>query len=222
MVNSFAELISTRFGDGINALCWTRTLPGNFGEIAELLGVAAGIVTVEDARLQSLTLSQEGNDARHILLQDQALLRAHGLSPGLDCIHGHQPKSPSESLPTHVQSWHVDSADVEADTWLCTYCGPSSEALPNEEAQRRVDVPKDRAELLKLYGGQDDDGFLDYLNEHFHDLHYVALPQARPISFGLGNLWRIACAYPGSPVPPCIHRAPVTLPGQPPRLLLIS
>ncbi len=42
------------------------------------------------------------------------------------------------------------------------------------------------------------------------------------VSFGLGNLWRIAVDYPGSPVPPCIHRAPITRPGRPPRLLLIS
>jgi hypothetical protein len=28
--------------------------------------------------------------------------------------------------------------------------------------------------------------------------------------------------YDGSPVPPCIHRAPDTRPGDPPRLLLIS
>ena len=61
-----------------------------------------------------------------------------------------------------------------------------------------------------------------YLNENFFDLHYAPLPQARPFSFGLGHLWRIATEHPGSPVPPCIHRAPATLPGQPPRLLLIS
>jgi hypothetical protein len=29
-------------------------------------------------------------------------------------------------------------------------------------------------------------------------------------------------AYPDSPVLPCIHRAPETCPGDPPRLLLIS
>ena len=31
-----------------------------------------------------------------------------------------------------------------------------------------------------------------------------------------------AAMAPGSPVPPCIHRAPETHPGDPPRLLLIS
>ena len=50
----------------------------------------------------------------------------------------------------------------------------------------------------------------------------AALPGARPWSFGVGHLWKIACLYDGSPVPPCVHRAPPTIPGQPPRLLLIS
>jgi hypothetical protein len=94
--------------------------------------------------------------------------------------------------------------------------------LRNEEAQRRVDIPVTRAELLQVYGGHDDDGFHEFLKENCYDLHYVAVSQARPFSFGLGNLWRIATEWPGCPVPPCIHRAPERLPGQPPRLLLIS
>ena len=50
---------------------------------------------------------------------------------------------------------------------------------------------------------------------------FSPLAQARPYSFGVGYLWRIAVDWPGSAVPPCIHRAPETLPGQPPRLVLI-
>jgi hypothetical protein len=125
-------------------------------------------------------------------------------------------------VPTDVFSYHADSATTEADTYLCTYYGPPSEGLRNEEAQRRVDVPTTRAELLKLHGGADDDDFHAYLNENCYDLHYSAIPPAQPFSFGLGNLWRIACEYPGSPVPPCIHRAPETTIGQQRRLLLIS
>ena len=79
-----------------------------------------------------------------------------------------------------------------------------------------------RRALLELYGGPDDATFRDFLNEHCYDLHYSPTPEAQPFSFGLGNLWRIALDYPGSPVPPCIHRAPETRPGDPLRLLLIS
>ena len=100
--------------------------------------------------------------------------------------------------------------------------GRSSEGLRNDEARRCVDIPETRAELLKLFGQEDNEEFLEFLNENCYDLHYVGLPGAQPFSFGFGNLWRIAVDYPGSPVPPCIHRAPDNLPGQPPRLLLIS
>lgn len=222
VVCSFEELVLAQFSDGVNAFCWPRSLPGDFGEIGEQLGVSAGITTIDEARLKALTLSTEGRVARDVMLQDQELLRAQELSPILDCINGYVSDNEEGPVPTHVQSWHVDSATTEADTWLCTYFGASSEGLRNDEARRRVDIVETRAELLKLYGGDDDDAFLDYLNENFYDLHYAPLPQAQPWSFGQGNLWRLACEYPDSPVPPCIHRAPATVPGQPPRLLLIS
>jgi hypothetical protein len=109
-----------------------------------------------------------------------------------------------------------------ADTYLCSYTEAASEGLRNDEAVRHVDIPETRAQLLEEFGGEDDDAFLEFLNGNYYDLHYAPLPHAQPFSFGLGNLWRIAIEYPGSPVPPCIHRAPTTFPGQSPRLLLIS
>jgi len=83
-------------------------------------------------------------------------------------------------------------------------------------------MPATRAALLRQFGGEDNLEFYEYLNANCYDLHYAPMPHARPFAFGLGNLWRIALDYPGGVVPPCIHRAPATLPGQPPRLLLIS
>lgn len=221
-VGSFDELITTPFGDGINALCWPRTLPGDFSEIVTKLNVGKGITSIDAARLLALDLSPAGQVARAVLLQDQEQLRTHDLLPSLDCIHGYENDLEPELLRTDVQSWHVDSATVAADTYLCTYFGPPSEGLCNEAATRRVDLPAIRAELLHLHGGADDAAFRDYLHENYLDLHYAPLPQAQPFSFGIGHLWRIATQYPGSPVPPCIHRAPATLPDHPPRLLLIS
>ena len=126
-------------------------------------------------------------------------------------------------VPTDVMSWHVDSAPVEADTWLCTYHGAPSEGLLNEHAIRKVDDPKIRAELLNLYGEADDSAFTEWLSENHYDLHFAprnALSLSNGLySLGQFNLWRISCAWPGSPVPPCVHRAPVT---DAPRLLLIS
>jgi hypothetical protein len=222
VVNSFDELISTPFAAGVNALCWPRTLPGDFGEIVKRLGVEKGITTVDDARLGGLLLSDAGKIARDILLEDQELLRARGLSPVLDCIDGCPRDDASAVIPTDVYSFHADSAPVAADTWLCSYHVAATEGLRNDEARRRIDIPETRARLVQLFGGEDGDGFREFLAENCYDLHYVPTENARPFSFGLGNLWRIAIEHPDCPVPPCIHRAPETLPGQPPRLLLLS
>jgi hypothetical protein len=142
-------------------------------------------------------------------------------APVLNCIHGYPHDEGPGPVATDVFSFHADSAPVEADTWLCTYHGAASEGLRNDEAQRRVDVPATRAELLKLFGGADGAEFREFLAENCYDLHYAASAAARPFSFGRGNLWRLAVAWPESLVPPCLHRAPGTLPGET-RLLLIS
>ncbi len=221
-VESFAELISTRFADGVNALCWPRLLPGDFNEVVGCLDVSQGITTLEESRLAVLPLSPAGRGAVDLLLADQRLLRASGLEPVLDCINGYAPHEQRGPVRTDVCSFHVDTATDVMDTYLCTYFGPSSEGLRNDEARRHVDIPATRAELLKLFAGGDNDLFRDFLSENCYDLHYAPQPSAQPFSFGVGNLWRIAVDYPGSPVPPCIHRAPDPIPGQPPRLLLIS
>ena len=223
-VASFAELVGTPFGDGVNALCWTRRLTGDFDEIVRLIAEAVGdeITTLTEDDLRDLDLSPAGRAARDILIEDQRLRRAAGLDPILDCIPAYPREAEPGPVPTDVYSWHADSANALADTFLCSYNEASSEGLRNEEAVGCVDVPEVRAELLKLYGGADDAGFRQFLSERFYDLHYAERAGARPYSFGLGNLWRITTQCPGSPVPPCIHRAPTTRPGQAPRLLLIS
>jgi hypothetical protein len=221
-VKSFQELVTTPFADGVNALCWERTLPGDFGEVVAQLGVHAGIAAIDDAQLLALPVSAAGRLAIEVLLEDQRLLRQHGVAPVLNCFLGYPRDENPEVVPTDVYSFHADSAPVETDTYLCTYHGAASEGLRNDEAQRRVDHPQTRAELLRLFGGEDNADFRAHLNENCYDLHYAPAPHAQPFSFGRGNLWRIAVDYPGSPVLPCLHRAPETRPGQPPRLLLIS
>jgi len=221
-VSSFQELVTVPFAGSVNALCWERSLPGDFGAVVELLAGGEEITTLDEERLLALPVNTAGRAAIDVLLEDLQLLRAHGLVPGLDCIQGYPRDDESEVVSTDVYSFHADSATVPADTWLCTYHGAPSEGLRNDEAQRQVDIPATRAQLLQRFGGKDDVDFRAYLKEHCYDLHYAPQPQARPFSFGVGNLWRIAVEYPGSPVPPCIHRAPADLPGQPPRLLLIS
>lgn len=221
MVQSFQELVTTPLEGELNALCWERTLAGDFREIVQRLGGGEGIVPVDDSRLEALALSDAGRAARDLLRQDQQLLRSCGLAPSLDCIHSSPRDVSGGPFPVDVFSFHADSATVAADTYLCSYTEAASEGLRNDEAWRRVDIPATRGELLELFGGEDNPDFLAFLNDHYYDLHYAPVAGARPFSFGLGNLWRIATDYPGNPVPPCIHRAPSTPPGQLPRLLLI-
>lgn len=221
-VGSFEQLISAAFAGGVNALCWERTLRGNFREIVESLGPGEGIVSIEEDRLKALPLSEEGDLARSLVMDDLECLRRHDLQPGLDCVYSSVLDESGGPLRTDVSSFHVDSATVPADTFLCTYAGAASEGLRNDQARRHVDIPETRASLLQLFGGEEGDEFVEFLNDHYYDLHYAPLPGAQPFSFGLGHLWRIATEYPGSPVPPCIHRAPLTSLGMPPRLLLIS
>ncbi len=222
VVGSFRELVSTPLDGGVNALCWTRTLPGDFGEVVRLLDVRSGLLALDEARLEALPASAAGRTAIAVLLEDLRRLRELGLDPSLDCIRDYPRDDAGRIVPTDVHSFHVDRATGPADTYLCTYHGPASEGLRNDEARARVDVPETRAALLAQFGGRDDAAFRQHLAESSMDLHYVPLPGAQPYSFGLGNLWRVAVDYPGSPVPPCIHRAPPPRPGDPPRLLLIS
>jgi hypothetical protein len=220
-VDSFAALRTTPFAGNVNAFCWPRALAGDFAEVAAQLGAGEGIDRLDEARLDALTLGPAGRIARDVMLADLKLLRDHGLAPELNCIHAYPRDDADAAVPTDVLSFHADSAPVEAATWLCTYHGAPSEGLVNEEAMRRIDVPATRAALLREYGGADDAGFREFLHENCYDLHYVPTPGAQPYSFGVGHLWRIAVDWPGSTVPPCVHRAPAQAVGEP-RLLLIS
>ena len=71
LVGSFEELIATPLEGGIHALCWERSLSGDFREIVEALGPGEGIVPVDEARLGALTLSEAGQAAlqRHLAAQ---------------------------------------------------------------------------------------------------------------------------------------------------------
>ncbi len=222
IARDFRELAATPFRDGVNACCWPRTLSGDFSEIVALLDTGDGITAIDDEHLLALRLTPAGETARTTILEDLQRLRTQGLAPELNCIRSYPRDEDGGAVRTDVYSFHADSAPVTTDTFLCTYLGAASEGLRNDEARRRIDVPETRAELLAQFDGADDDDFRAHLHENCYDLHYASLPHAQPFNFGLGNFWRIAVDSPDSSVPPCVHRAPDNLPGQPPRLLLIS
>ena len=62
-VNNFGELVTTRFANGVNALCWERKVEGDFAEVVQLLGPGEAITTVDDARLLALPASAAGRVA---------------------------------------------------------------------------------------------------------------------------------------------------------------
>jgi hypothetical protein len=219
-VNSFQELQHTAFERGVNALCWPRVLVGDFAQVVEALGrLDDGVVELDEDVLGRLTLSADGRLAAAGMLTDLARLRELGLAPELNCITAY-PRD-AASVPTDVYSFHVDEAPIETDTWLCTYYGMPSDGLCNHEAEKCVEIEELRAGLLREFRGADSAAFEAHLKEHSYHLHYRAKSGARPWSFGVGHLWRIATLWPGSLVPPCIHRAPPDVDGRP-RLLLIS
>jgi hypothetical protein len=218
-VSNFQELVSTPYQDDVNAICWTRNLIGDFGEIVEKVALEGNMLELDEAQLHALQLSEQGQLAREILLEDLTLLKAQGASPVLNIIKYYERDDAFPFFPTDVYSFHVDRSPIPTDTFLCTYYGESSEILPNNQAEQKILVPEIRAELLKLHHGSDEN-FEDFLSENFFDLHYREKPTARPIRLGLGQLWRLAIDHPESQVPPCIHRAPIEKNGQS-RLLMI-
>lgn len=218
-VTNFQDLVSTPFNGKFNAICWTRNLTGDFSEIVKKVTLNGNIAAIEQKELRELQLSEQGQLAREILLNDLKVLKAHGASPILNVINCYDRDDTYPFFPTDVYSFHVDRSPIPTDTFLCTYYGESSEILPNSQAKKKVLIPEIRDELKKLYHGPDE-GFESFLSEHFFDLHYQAEPDARPIRLGPGHLWRLAVDHPESQVPPCIHRAPKEKSGQT-RLLMI-
>lgn len=216
-VATFSELVSTPFEGNTNAVCWKRELQGDFSEIVEKISTPENITVIDEADLLELELSEQGELAREILLNDLKLLEDYGASPTLNVI-SHYERDDS-FFPTDVYSFHVDRSPIPVATFLCTYFGASSELVPNAQATQKVLIPEIRAELKKHYSGEDS-GFDAFLEEHFFDLHYQAESNADIISLGTGNIWRLAVDHPESEVLPCLHRAPEEKDGKK-RLLLI-
>ena len=206
-VDDFKNLINTPFRGPINAIRWKRTLVGDFSEIVEKVALNGNVTELNHEELCELELSEQGQLAREVLLNDLRALKAHGASPVLNVIKYYERDTSYPLLPTDVYSFHVDRSPVATDTFLCTYDGPTSEILPNAQAKQKVLIPELRSKLLKLYDGPKE-GVDSFLRDCFFDLHYQAEPNAQIVKLGIGELWRIAVDHPKSIVLPCLHRAP--------------
>jgi hypothetical protein len=211
-VTNFHDFVSTPFYGEVNAICWTRKLVGDFSEIVDKVELDGNMATLDEEELRELQLSEQGQLAREILLNDLKVLKAQGADPTLNLIKCYERDDIFPFFPTDVYSFHVDRSPVPTDTFLCTYHGESSEIVANARAKQKVLIPEIRSELKKLYDGADE-GFEPFLSEHFFDLHYQAESKAGLTTLGLGHLWRLAIDHPESKVLPCLHRAPKEKPG---------
>ncbi len=217
--DNVSDLLSTPFQGEINAMCWDRILAGDFSEIIDKIDLKDNITEITIKTLRGLQLSEQGQLARDILIKDFEVLESYGASPLLNVIKQYDRDDEFSFISTDVYSYHVDRATIPSATFLCTYYGATSEIIPNAQAIQKILIPEIRFELKKLYDGEEE-GFEDFLIENFFDLHYQSLPNAKPISLEVGQLWKLAIDYPESPVLPCLHRAPLEKDGEP-RLLLI-
>ena len=219
MVATFSELVNTDFVGEMNALCWYRNLEGDFAAIVAQLQVKENITEVYPKDLLALQLSEKGNMAREIILNDMRLLTDFGASPALNLLRCYERDDEFDFISTDVYSYHIDRSPVATDTFLCTYHGVASDIISNGQAEQKILIPEIRKKLAALHNGPSEE-LENFLKENYFDLHYQAKPHATPINLGMGHLWRLAVNHPKQQVLPCIHRAPTENEGEY-RLLLI-
>ncbi|MCH7389917.1 DUF1826 domain-containing protein [Acinetobacter dispersus] len=218
-VSSFSELINSHFQGDMNALCWYRNLVGDFEEVVNKLELKENITEVSVEDLLALRLSEKGDLARERILTDIQLLTDLGASPCLNLLKSYERDEDLDFISTDVYSYHVDRSPIETDTFLCTYHGPASDILPNDQVEQKIQIPEIREKLKELHDGPEAE-FEMFLEEYFFNLHYQPTPDAKPVNLGIGHLWRLAVDHPTQQVPPCVHRAPAEKDGEY-RLLLI-
>lgn len=218
-VSNFSELVNIDFQGKTNAVCWERDLEGDFAEIVSKLKLKENITEVDKIDLLALDLSEKGNIARAIILNDLQLLTDSGASPSLNLLRNYERDDEFDFISTDVYSYHVDRSPIATSTFLCTYHGTSSDILPNDQAVQKILIPEIREQLKEIHGGPESE-FDNFLKEYYFDLHYQPKQDAQPINLGTGHLWKLAVDHPGQQVLPCIHRAPKENNGEY-RLLLI-
>jgi hypothetical protein len=126
-------------------------LRGDFKEIVDQLQLKENITEVDTEELLALHLSEKGNLAREIILNDLRLLTDFGASPSLNLLKCYERDDDFDFISTDVYSYHVDRSPVATDTFLCTYHGAARDIIPNEQAEHKVLIPEIRKKLAALH-----------------------------------------------------------------------
>ena len=142
IVSTFSELIHTAFKGETNALCWYRNLDGDFATIVSQLRLKENITEVHPEDLLALQLSEKGNLAREIILNDFQLLTDFGASPSLNLLKCYERDEEFDFISTDVYSFHVDRSPITTDTFLCTYHGAASDIIANDQAEQKILIPE--------------------------------------------------------------------------------
>ena len=111
-VTNFKDLVSTPFHGKINAICWTRKLIGDFSEIVKQVELNGNIEELDQEELRELQLSEQGQLAREILLNDLKILKAQGASPILNLIKCYDRDDSYPFFPTDVYSCLLYTSDA--------------------------------------------------------------------------------------------------------------
>lgn len=207
LVSNFDELVNLPFQGEHNAMCWHRALQGDFLEIVNQLRLEEDVTEILEEDLLNLKLSEQGQLARNIILDDIKRLSECGAQPSLNLIRQYARDDEFDFISTDVYSYHVDRSPIATDTFLCTYYGAASDIVASDQVIQKIQIPEVIEQLKALYDGPTDQ-FHQFLEEYFFDLHYQPQPNARPINLGIGHLWRLAVDHPEQRVLPCVHRAP--------------
>ena len=155
--SSFATLVNSTFHGNMNAICWHRKLLGDFKEIVSKLDLIENITEISIEDLSALQLSEQGHIARETILNDIQLLSDFGASPSLNLLKNYERDDEFDFISTDVYSFHVDRAPIETNTFLCTYYGPASDILPNNQVDQKTRIPSIREKLKEIYEGTEDE-----------------------------------------------------------------
>ena len=89
-VSSFEKLMAAPFQGQINAISWIRKLEGDFEEIINALECDENRSTVHPQKLMQMHLTEQGQLAPTIILNDLKMLEEQRAAPTLNVIHNYE------------------------------------------------------------------------------------------------------------------------------------